>query len=241
MLSKNKDSVIKYLNKKLLENNPRRDTRVCLYDITTYAFEGVEEVSLREFRYSKDKKFNEVQAVMDVAADKNGLRISYNLYRGNQGESSTMVPFIEELRKTYCVENLILVADRGLNNTANIHCLLELSNSYVLSSKIRSASWEIKKAALDPTGRVERLVADSNGVLSKTLFKEINLETKVNYKYPDFAYENSNPEKKKQLETKLKPYTTKCGNKRKKGTIKRRFIITFPEKRLIKDMIDGRG
>ena len=159
-----------------------------------------------------------------------------NLYRGNQGESPTMVPFIEELKKTYGVENLIVVADKGLNNTANIHCLPELSNNYVLSSKIRSASREIKEAALDPTGRVERLVADGNGVLSKTWFKEVTLETKVSYKYPDFAYEKSNPEEKKKLENKLKPYTTKYGNK--KGTIKRRFIITFLEKRLIKDRID---
>lgn len=235
-LSKNKDSVIKYLNKKLLEGNPHRDTRVCLYDITTYAFESVEADSLREFGYSKDKKNNEVQVVMALAADKDGLPISYNLYRGNQGESPTMVPFIEELKKTYGVENLIVVADKGLNNTANIHCLPELSNNYVLSSKIRSASREIKEAALDPTGRVERLVADGNGVLSKTWFKEVTLETKVSYKYPDFAYEKSNPEEKKKLENKLKPYTTKYGNK--KGTIKRRFIITFLEKRLIKDRID---
>lgn len=236
LLSKNKDSIIKYLNKKLLEGNPHRDTRVCLYDITTYAFESVEADSLREFGYSKDKKNNEVQVVMALAADKDGLPISYNLYRGNQGESPTMVPFIEELKKTYGVENLIVVADKGLNNTANIHCLPELSNNYVLSSKIRSASREIKEAALDPTGRVERLVADGNGVLSKTWFKEVTLETKVSYKYPDFAYEKSNPEEKKKLENKLKPYTTKYGNK--KGTIKRRFIITFLEKRLIKDRID---
>ena len=236
LLSKNKDSVIKYLNKKLLEGNPHRDTRVCLYDITTYAFESVEADSLREFGYSKDKKNNEVQVVMALAADKDGLPISYNLYRGNQGESPTMVPFIEELKKTYGVENLIVVADKGLNNTANIHCLPELSNNYVLSSKIRSASREIKEAALDPTGRVERLVADGNGVLSKTWFKEVTLETKVSYKYPDFAYEKSNPEEKRKLENKLKPYTTKYGNK--KGTIKRRFIITFLEKRLIKDRID---
>ena len=81
-------------------------------------------------------------------------------------------------------------------------------------------------------------MADGNGVLSKTWFKEVTLETKVSYKYPDFAYENNNPEEKKKLKNKLKPYTTKYGNKRKKGTIKRRFIITFSEKRLIKDRID---
>ena len=110
------------MNKKLLEKNPRRDIRVCLYDITTYAFESVEADSLRDFGYSKDKKFNEVQVVMALAADKDGLPISYNLYRGNQGEAPTMIPFIEELKKTYGVENLIVVADKGTIQPTFIVC-----------------------------------------------------------------------------------------------------------------------
>ncbi len=84
LLSDNKEAIIKYLNKKLLEQNPQRDTRVCLYDITTYAFESIRADSLREFGYSKDKKFNEVQVVMALAADKDGLPVSYKLYKGNQ-------------------------------------------------------------------------------------------------------------------------------------------------------------
>ncbi len=50
-----------------------RDTSICLYDITTYAFESTDQDALRDFGYSKDKKFNEVQVVMGLATDKQGL------------------------------------------------------------------------------------------------------------------------------------------------------------------------
>lgn len=238
LLSANKEALIKYFNKKLAEQNPKRDTRICLYDITTYAFESVQADFLREFGYSKDKKFNEVQVVMALAADRDGLPISYKLYRGNRGESPTMIPFVEELKKTYGVKKLVVVADKGLNNCANIHCLTELGNDYVLSSKIRSASEEIKAAALDENGRIELSETDADGVVSAGWYKELILETSVDYKYPDFTYETDNPAAKAKLEKKLAPYTTKYGIKRKEGTIKRRFIITFSEKRLRKDRLD---
>ena len=35
---------------------PDRDTSICLYDITTYAFESTDQDALRDFGYSKDKK-----------------------------------------------------------------------------------------------------------------------------------------------------------------------------------------
>lgn len=238
LLSDNKEAIIKYLNKKLLEQNPQRDTRVCLYDITTYAFESIRADSLREFGYSKDKKFNEVQVVMALAADKDGLPVSYKLYKGNQGESPTMIPFVEELKKTYGVEKLVIVADRGLNNTPNIHCLVELGHDYVFSSKIRSASEEIKAAALCPEGRISYAVVDDDGVEEENWYKEVTLETKVNYRYPEFAKEHDDPAEIERLEKILKPYETRAKNKRKKGTLKRRYIVTFSKKRFDKDRHD---
>ncbi len=43
---------------------------------------------------------------MALAADKDGLPVSYKLYKGNQGESPTMIPFVEELKKLMGLKNL---------------------------------------------------------------------------------------------------------------------------------------
>ncbi len=64
------------------------------------------------------------------------------------------------------------MADRGLNNTANIHCLVELGHDYVFSSKIRSASEEVKAAALCPEGRISYTVVDDDGVVEEKLVQK---------------------------------------------------------------------
>ena len=38
---------------------------------------------------------------MALAADKDGLPLDYGLYKGNQGEGATMVPFVDELKKKF--------------------------------------------------------------------------------------------------------------------------------------------
>ena len=58
---------------------------MCLYDITTLRLLKAFEPTVFENSVTqKDKKFNEVQVVMALAADKDGLPVSYKLYKGNQ-------------------------------------------------------------------------------------------------------------------------------------------------------------
>ena len=44
---------------------------------------------------------------MALATDKDGLPLDYGLYKGNQAEGATMVPFVDELKK---------------NLTSKLHC-----------------------------------------------------------------------------------------------------------------------
>lgn len=44
---------------------------------------------------------------MALAADKDGLPLDYGLYKGNQGEGATMVPFVDELKKNLILKVLL--------------------------------------------------------------------------------------------------------------------------------------
>ena len=123
VLSEHKTDIIRYWNRQIGKEIPERNTSVCLYDITTYAFESTDADSLRDFGFSKDKKFNEVQVVMALATDKDGLPLDYGLYKGNQAEGATMVPFVDELKKKFNIKSFTVVADRGLNSKSNIDSL----------------------------------------------------------------------------------------------------------------------
>lgn len=113
VLSENKAGIIDCLNKQLGKKVKARDTSVCLYDSTTYAFESTDQDALWDFGFSKDKKFNEVQIVMALATDSPDLPMDYALFKGNQPEEATMVPFVAELKKKFHISQLTVVADRG--------------------------------------------------------------------------------------------------------------------------------
>lgn len=86
VLCEHKSDIIRYWNRQIGKQVPNRDISICLYDMTTYAFESTDQDALRDLGYSKDKKFNEIQVVMALATDKQGLPLDYGLYRGNQAE-----------------------------------------------------------------------------------------------------------------------------------------------------------
>lgn len=238
VLADNKATIVKYLNLQLGKCIKERDTSVCLYDITTYAFESTHQDDLRDFGYSKDKKFNEVQVVMALAADRNGIPLDYSLYRGNQAESATMIPFVERLKKQFKVEKFIVVADRGLNNKSNIDALVKLGNDYVLSSKIRTAGKAIKDLVLDSQGRQTWSRADSDGlVIDNGWFKEIEIAEEFEYRFPNYAFEDKGQRQEEQLLQKLKHKTTKSG-RTVKSALKRRYIVTWSASRAAKDRID---
>jgi transposase len=62
---------------------------VVLYDVTTFSFESVKPDSLRDFGFSKNGKFNEVQVVMGLLLDCEGRPIGYDLFPGNTFDGNT--------------------------------------------------------------------------------------------------------------------------------------------------------
>ena len=238
VLSEHKTDIVRYWNRQIGKEVSERDTSVCLYDITTYAFESTDADSLRDFGYSKDKKFNEVQVVMVLATDKDGLPLDYGLYKGNQAEGATMVPFVDELKKKFNIKSFTVVADRGLNSKGNIDSLVKLGDNYVLSSKIRDASDDIKAQVLSEEGGIPMEKATEDGeIIDYGWYKEIHTDGPIKYDTPQYAFEEADEGKTRDLEAKLKHKKTASG-KTVKSKLKRRYIITWTASRARKDKKD---
>ena len=89
ILANNKEKIEDYLfyrNKDLF--NLSLD--IVFYDVTTFYFESVKKDSLKDFGFSKDNKLNEVQVVMGLLIDKNGMPVGYELFPGNTFEGKTL-------------------------------------------------------------------------------------------------------------------------------------------------------
>lgn len=95
---------------------------VVFYDVTTFYFEsGVEEQgSIRQKGFSKDGKIGDTQVVFGLLVDKNKQPIGYRLYSGDLWEGHTFEETVNDLKKQYCIDKVIVVADRGMMNSDNI-------------------------------------------------------------------------------------------------------------------------
>lgn len=214
-LSENKDGVVKSLNRQISKLYSR-DFSAAFYDVSTYSFESQNADTIRDFGMSKDKKFNEVQVVLGLLMDQNGIPIDYELHPGNTSEYGTLIPMIEKFIKTYGIKKVTVVADRGLNSNENLLKLEKLGCEFVIAQKIKNASEEIQRMIFEDNWT--EVKTDEDGVIiEKSKFLEI---------------------KKDVFETK----TSACGRRyptsNKLGELAVRWLITYSSKRAAKDQSD---
>ena len=117
---------------------------VLLYDVTTLYFESFTEDELREFGFSKDCKFKEVQVVMVLIATTKGLPITYELFPGSTTEVKTLLPVITNMKEKYNVSDVEFVADRGLFSGGNLDILEDEGIEYVVAAKLKNMSKKVK-------------------------------------------------------------------------------------------------
>ena len=150
-----KEKLEKHLNS-TLKKKFNRELNVVLYDVTTYYFESVKKDEIKGFGFSKDNKVNQVQVVMGLLIDNNGIPVGYELYPGNTSEFSTLYPVIKDLKEKYKLKKVIVAADRGLNSGKNLLLLKELGLDYVMAYKLKGAKKEIKEKLFEDVYTIEK-------------------------------------------------------------------------------------
>jgi len=127
---------------------------VVFYDVTTFAFESVIADELKNFGFSKDCKFNEVQVVMGLLIDTNGLPIGYELFAGNTFDGKTMVGALDNIKKRFGINRVVIVADRGINSKGNLNLIKKAGYGYIVAGKLKSMKETVVAMVLDDTGYI---------------------------------------------------------------------------------------
>lgn len=88
---------------------------VLLYDLTSTYFECDPPGSgKRRFGYSRDKRFDCVQAVIALVVTPQGLPLSYEVMEGNTSESTTLRKFLDKIERRYGKARRVWIMDRGI-------------------------------------------------------------------------------------------------------------------------------
>ena len=166
----------------------REELELLLFDVTTLYFESVSPGELKDFGYSKDGKFNEVQLVLGVLSDKEGLPLSYELFPGGTGEAKTLSSVLGSFVREHKVGRLRVVADRAIFSDNNF-CFLEeiekdlgIKVEYVVSSPLKKLPGEVKERILEFKRKIEegKSKREGFGVLGSS--KAVNSSYEFSYK-----------------------------------------------------------
>lgn len=117
---------------------------VFFFDVTTLYFESVVQDELKDFGWSKDQKFHQVQVVLALVVDSQGMPLTYEVFKGSLGETKTLIPVLENLRNRFSVNNVTVVCDRGLASKPNVGALQGAQFHFVIATKLRSMSKKLK-------------------------------------------------------------------------------------------------
>lgn len=148
-----------------------RDLKYAFYDVTNYFFEidfPDADGELRKRGVSKEHRVDPI-VQMGLFIDSNGLPVSMSLFPGNTSDTKTLQPVMKELKKEYKLEKLIVVADKGLNSSANIDYICQNGDGYVVSQVLRGTKGKrYHEVMFDDSG----YVVNKDGTYKYKLFTE---------------------------------------------------------------------
>lgn len=155
-LDENADALVSSMNASLEESRGPRDASCLYYDVTNYYFECGEEDGFRMRGVSKEHRPSPI-VQMGLFLDSDGLPLGYELFPGNRNDMTTLLPAMSKagVRDLPWGERVVVVADKGLNTSANIAACVLDGNGYIFSQSVRKATRGLKSWVLDDAGYEE--------------------------------------------------------------------------------------
>lgn len=127
---------------------------VVYFDTTSLYFEGKGGESLGRRGFSKDHRSDLKQTVVGVTLDDQGEPLTSSIWPGNTTDVKTLIPIANRLQKQFGVNQICLVADRGMISQSTITELEQRKWQYILGVRMRS-SLEVRQEILPQLGRVD--------------------------------------------------------------------------------------
>jgi transposase len=105
-----------------------------MYDLTTLHFDVADEDQLRKVGMSKEHRVDpQITVGLLVTAD--GFPLEVAMFEGNQAETKTLVPVIEQFSARHNIKDLVVVADSGMLSAANLNALEDANYRFIVGSR----------------------------------------------------------------------------------------------------------
>ena len=132
------------------------DLSLVFFDTTSIYFEGNGGDGIGAYGHSKDHRPDLKQMVAGMIIDSSGRPICCELWPGNTTDVKTLLPVVDRLRLRFGIDNICIVADRGMISEATLRELQSRKVQYILGVRMRRQK-EVSEEVLGRGGRYEEV------------------------------------------------------------------------------------
>lgn len=124
---------------------------VVFYDVTTFYFHSdvEKEGQYRQMGFGKDGKIGKTQILFCMMIDQFKNPIGYRIFKGDTFEGDTFKFALEDLKKQYQIDKVVVVADRGMLSKKNINLTIENGYEFIIGERLKSLPHNIQNQLLD--------------------------------------------------------------------------------------------
>lgn len=110
--------------------------RLIFYDATTLAFDSQAKAGLKDFGFSKNWRFTDVQIVIGLVVNRDGFPLYFDVFNGKTFEGKTFISVIDNIRSILKNPDLIVVADAAMLSRINIEELDRRKIGFIVGARL---------------------------------------------------------------------------------------------------------
>lgn len=121
---------------KFVKHDLNDSLRLVFYDVTTLAFDSQARIGLKDFGFSKDHRFQDVQIVIGLVVNKDGFPLYFDIFKGSTFEGKTFIPVVEKIKNLLESTDLTVIADAAMISRINIEELDKKGIGFIVGARL---------------------------------------------------------------------------------------------------------
>lgn len=118
--------------------------RLVFYDVTTLAFDSQAKAGLKDFGFSKDHRFHDVQIIVGLVVNREGFPLYFDVFNGKTFEGKTFLSVVENIRNLLKQPYLIVVTDAAMISRINVEELDKRNIGFIVGARLANISVKLQ-------------------------------------------------------------------------------------------------
>ena len=110
--------------------------RLVFYDVTTLAFDSQLRAGLKDFGFSKDHRFTDVQIIVGLVVNRDGFPLYFDVFNGKTFEGNTFPSVIKKIKDLLKSPDLVVIADAAMISRINIEELDKRNIGFIVGARL---------------------------------------------------------------------------------------------------------